>query len=219
MRRPKRKRLQRFFERGFTSRHRDGHGVGLAIVTRLLEHMGAELRIDTAPGGGGRFCFELLAPLAAECDLEPILEDGDMADMDGDGRVVLVVDDDRQQCELTCDLLDSCGFNSVAATDGRMAREALQDQAVDLVMTDQCMPGMSGWDLLRTVREARPGLPVLLYSALPPQRPAGMDRDIGFDATMLKPADGGRLVRRMMQLLETSGIQNRVELVGTRQDH
>lgn len=154
--------------------------------------MDSRLDIGTPPGGGSRFSFELELPLADENELEPALDEGGTVAVDGAGRVVLVVDDQPQQREVTCDLLDGCGFETVAAVDGDEALRLLRQRTVDLVLTDQYMGGADGWALLRAVRQDRPDLPVLLYSALPPQRPADAATD--FSATLLKPASGRQLL-------------------------
>lgn len=200
-----RKRLVQPFARGGRAAHHEGSGLGLAIVTTLLEHMGSRLDIGTSPSGGGRFHFQLDLALATESELEPLMDDGGSIDVDGAGRVVLVVDDDAQQREVTCDLLDGCGFDSVAAVDGHAACGVLRDRTVDLVITDQYMDGIDGWSLLHTVRCRHPGLPVVLYSALPPRRPSGRDTTSDFDAALLKPVDGATLLHRIALLLDKAG--------------
>lgn len=61
-----RERLLQPFARGSNAAHQQGHGLGLAIVTQLLERMGTQLRIDDSPGGGSRFYFELGVELSSE---------------------------------------------------------------------------------------------------------------------------------------------------------
>jgi CheY-like chemotaxis protein len=190
-----RERLLLPFIRGGNASRHEGSGLGLAIVARLLDHMDSRLDIDAPPGGGSRFGFELELPLADEGELEPVLDEGGPVAVDGDGRVILVVDDQPQQREVTCDLLDGCGFETLAAADGGEALRLLRQRPVDLVLTDQYMGDTDGWTLLHAVRQERPDLPVLLYSALPPQRPVGMAAD--FTSALLKPASGRQLLARV----------------------
>ena len=77
----------------------------------------------------------------------------------------------------------------------------LREHPVDIVVTDQVMPGMDGWDLLRNLRKEWPQLPVLLYSARPPLRPLDLNPAVDFDACLLKPAATADLLAHISQLL------------------
>lgn len=190
------------FARGSNASSFNGYGLGLTIVTQILERMDSRLNIEAAPSGGSRFGFVLEVPLAEEGELEPeLLEDDDAAgEVNGAGHTILVVDDHAQNREMLCDLLDGFGFESLAAADGEQALALLQQQPVSLVVTDQVMPGMDGWALLRSVRHEYPHLPVLLYSSLPARRPEGFE-GLAFSDAVLKPASGRLLLARIGRLL------------------
>ncbi|TAM09487.1 MAG: hybrid sensor histidine kinase/response regulator [Nevskiaceae bacterium] len=196
-----RRRMLQPFIRGRGVTGIEGSGLGLAIVTTLLERMNGHLEMGDSPTGGSRFHFELVLPLAGESDLEPLLEDGSSTDINGSGYTILVVDDDQQQRETTSDLLNGYGFDTLVAADGQAALDRLRQQPVDLILTDQSMAGLDGWRLLQAVRKRQPGLPIILYSALPPLRPARLDGATAFDATVLKPAVGASLLQRIALLL------------------
>jgi DNA-binding response OmpR family regulator len=86
----------------------------------------------------------------------------------GDAAVtVLVAEDDNDLRELFRTVLSSAGYEVVAVADGVAAREAIQEQPVDLVLTDMWMPKLSGLDLCKRLRsdEATRRLPVLVVSA------------------------------------------------------
>lgn len=192
------------FSRGRNARRYEGSGLGLSIVSQLLEQMGAELLIDTQPGQGSRFSFHLVLALADEHELDVVMEEGRGVSIRGDERRVLIVDDSEQNRESISDLLGGYGFDTVTAEDGEQALAALEDGAFDLLITDQMMPVMDGWGLLSAVRVSYPHLPVLLYSAAPPLRPASSSASLAFDAALLKPADGSELLEQVAGLLERS---------------
>ncbi|PTR33074.1 signal transduction histidine kinase [Luteibacter sp. OK325] len=198
------------YTRGTNAMRHDGSGLGLSIVTQLLQLMDSQLQIDDTKLGGCRVSFTLPLPLATEEDLEP--EIGALASVavDGAGRVILVVDDQLQSRELLCDLLDGSGFHSIAAADGHEALTLLQRRSVELVMTDQSMPGMDGWGLLQAIRVQHPELPVLLYSALPPRRPTALDPTLAFTTTLLKPAGSGELLAMVERLLKMCVMAGRL---------
>ncbi|GLQ98979.1 two-component regulator propeller domain-containing protein [Dyella mobilis] len=190
------------FARGSNATSFSGYGLGLSIVTQVLERMNSRLNIEAGPSGGSRFGFVLDVPVAEESELEPDLLEGDddASEFSGAGQVILVVDDQQQSREMLCDLLDGFGFESVPAANGEQALASLQQRAVSLIVTDQVMPGMDGWALLQRVRRDHPHLPVLLYSSLPPQRPQSSVK-LEFNDTLLKPANGKVLLSRIGRLL------------------
>ncbi len=187
-------RLLRPYQRGGNASQHEGKGLGLAIVSQLLERMDSQLDIQSQLGRGSRFAFTLDLERAGEEDIEALFGEDASVDVDGQDRVLLVVDDQQQQRELICDLLDGYGFHTVAVADGTQALALLREHAVDMVLTDQCMDSMDGWALLQSVRDEFPELPVMLYSSLPPQRPLAVEPSLTFDASLLKPASAGQLV-------------------------
>ncbi|GGA02671.1 two-component regulator propeller domain-containing protein [Dyella caseinilytica] len=190
------------FARGSNAAPYNGYGLGLAIVTQILERMKSRLTIEAAPSGGSRFGFLLDVPLAEEDELEQDLfeDDGVLGEINAAGHTIMVVDDHAQGREMLCDLLDGFGFESLSAADGEQALALLGQQSVSLIVTDQVMPGMGGWALLQRVRHHYPELPVLLYSSLPPRRPEGFEA-LEFDDALLKPASGKQLLVCISHLL------------------
>lgn len=79
-------------------------------------------------------------------------------------RKVLVVDDEEAIRRVTAALLELSGFEVLVARNGREALEIANAQAIDLVLTDVCMPAMSGLELGATLAERKPALPVVYMS-------------------------------------------------------
>ena len=77
---------------------------------------------------------------------------------------ILVVEDDAEVARVTMEVLREIGCRPVEARDGHAALAAIeQDPTIELVLSDIAMPGgMSGLDLARTLRNLRPGLPIVL---------------------------------------------------------
>jgi CheY-like chemotaxis protein len=93
---------------------------------------------------------------------------------------VLAVDDDGLVLANTAAMLGDLGHEALEAGSGPEALEILRAGAtVDLVITDQAMPGMTGVQLAAAIRAERPGLPVLLvtgYAEFPPDALADLPR-------------------------------------------
>ncbi len=117
------------------------------------------------------------------------------------------MDDIEQNSEWLYDLLAGYGFDVSMAANGEDALACLAEQSIDLLISDQMMPGVDGWELLRQVRDGPRDLPVMLYSAVPPRRPENYPQDLAFDAVLLKPADSRELLACVKALVcaDTAG--------------
>ena len=197
----KRDQLLQPFVRGANVGNHAGTGLGLAVVSQLLQHMHSALELDAVHGGGSRFSFDVLLDIATEQELEPGVGESHIADFCGAGRRLLVVDDVEHNREWLCDLLAGYGFDVLSANDGEHALQLLASETVELLVSDQWMPGLDAWGLLQALRQRGLHMPVLLYSATPPWRPAGVAPTLAFDACLLKPASTGELLKTLDRLL------------------
>ncbi len=93
-----------------------------------------------------------------------------------DRRTVLTVDDDMLVNIGTAAMLEELGHVVLEAASAREALDLLDARAdIDLLITDQTMPGMSGCELIRSIQGRRPGFPVILatgHAELPQDGPA-----------------------------------------------
>jgi CheY-like chemotaxis protein len=81
------------------------------------------------------------------------------------GGTALLVEDNASVAAVTCDMLMRLGYGVHTASNAQRALELLDHQAFDLVLSDIVMPGaMNGIELARTIRAAKPGLPIVLVS-------------------------------------------------------
>lgn len=83
-------------------------------------------------------------------------------------KTVLVVDDNEFLCRVTRDILETEGYRAFAAFDAAQALEAFERENFDLVVTDLRMPGMTGLELARAIRDKNPGFPVIMMTAYGP---------------------------------------------------
>jgi DNA-binding response OmpR family regulator len=118
---------------------------------------------------------------------------------------LLIVDDDKELCELVAELLSEEGFEvEVANTSEQGLRRALSGEH-SLVVLDVMMPGMNGFELLRRLRGEGSGIPVLMLTA----RGEDVDRivglEIGADDYLPKPFNPRELVARIHAILRRTG--------------
>ena len=114
---------------------------------------------------------------------------------------ILVVDDELSNAEVLALILHEEGFQVMVAGDGRQALERIEEAAPDLLITDYMMPGMSGVELARAVRQLprHRNLPVLLMSGAAASMLNAHARD--YNAYLRKPFDIEELLRAVQALL------------------
>ena len=120
------------------------------------------------------------------------------------GPALLVVDDDARVRTVVCWQLESEGYVVREASDGNTAWQGIVDQRPDLVVLDLSLPGMSGLDLLRRLREAGDDLPVVVLSGRSGEGDRILGLDLGADDYLVKPFSLGELGARVRSVLRRS---------------
>lgn len=138
-----------------------GTGLGLSMVHGLAEQSGGQLKISSRLGEGTT--GELWLP-AAESEAQVIQSEPAVAEAVGNtGLRVIAVDDDFLVLINTVAMLEELGHTAFSASSGKQAIEMLRrDPDVDLVITDQAMPDMTGTQLVDAMRIEWPDIPIIL---------------------------------------------------------
>lgn len=131
---------------------------------------------------------------------------------------ILVVEDEEALAIGVRDALEHAGYEVELAHDGPTALERLRNHGYDLVVLDIMLPGMSGLDVLRTVRDERGGMRVLILSALADESDVLRGFDTGADDYLKKPFSPRELVARVSAQFRRRDLDNappeRLELPG-----
>ena len=144
-----------------------GTGLGLSMVHGLAEQSGGAFRLESVPGRGT--VAEILLPsadvavaaMAPAGDAPPVAAIGDAATRP---LRVLAVDDDALVLMGTEAMIEDLGHEVVCASSGAAALAVIEGEAVDVVVTDQSMPRMTGVELARRIKRSWPDLPIVLAS-------------------------------------------------------
>lgn len=119
---------------------------------------------------------------------------------------ILVVEDDASTRLLMCAVLKRAGFEAVPARDGSEALRVLDERRVDLMVTDVMMPGMDGFALVQSLRDAGLELPILMVTAKGQSVDVRRGFIVGTDDYVVKPVDAQELVLRCRALLRRARI-------------
>lgn len=193
------KRLFEPFSRANDSRTTkvEGTGLGMAIVKSVVSLMSGTIDVESKEGEGTTFTVVVHMKLRDA-------EQEDLSDLEG--IPVLVVDDDEVACEGACILLDDIGMKSEFRLSGPAGIEAvksrLDNDPYRVVILDWRMPGMSGLEAAKHIREAtNEAVPIIILSAYDWSMIEQEARQVGVDAFISKPLFRSRLVQVMKELL------------------
>jgi len=152
----------RIFEPYFsTKKPNEGTGLGLASVHGIISNHGGRVFVDSTLGEGTMFTIFL--PVAKENVVPEKKETQQEAQPMGHGRV-MVVDDEQMITDLVVRGLRKNGFDVTGFVDGIEALEVFRKdpEAFDIVITDQTMPNITGFELASHLSSIRPELPIVL---------------------------------------------------------
>jgi len=145
---------RRAFEPFFTTKGPKSTGLGLSVTYGIVQRHNGKIEIDTGAGRGTTVHITL--PAALPTARAAGADGGAQGDMP---LRVLVVDDEPEVRSAVADMLGTAGYTAFQASGGPEALAWLDaGQPVDLLLTDLGMPGMTGTDLARTVRDRWPHL-------------------------------------------------------------
>jgi PAS domain S-box-containing protein len=174
----------RLFEPYMTTRaHVGGHGLGLAVVHGIVTSAGGAIAVDSAPGAGST--FDVYLPNVEE--LPPVAVNPRRAS--GGHERILLVDDEPLVLSAHRRLLSSLGYAVTVAYDAEQALKQLRASpgAFDLVISDQSMPRMSGFELARALLSEQPRARVMLVTGFSDEVDDARAREHGLKGVLLKP--------------------------------
>ena len=121
---------------------------------------------------------------------------------------ILVVEDDREICQLYSRVLIKNGYQVTGVANGQEAMDAIEQAYFDLIISDIMMPVMNGYEFVKALRDSGCTTPVMMITA----KDAFDDKRMGFlsgtDDYMVKPIDVNEMVLRVGALLRRSRIIN-----------
>lgn len=227
---------------GSVNRSYEGSGLGLALVKELVEIHGGQISVESIYEAGTTFTVWLqtgtahlpidqvlevqtqveLSRAAVElADLE-LLEESKTEELKAGEEssiapTILVVDDNPDLRAYVSRILRSSGFDAIAARDGAEGYTIAKTKHPQLIVTDLMMPVVSGWDLIRMVRddENLAGTPIILLTAKVDDDTRIEGAEMGADAYLAKPFNDRELLAEVRNLLALKENERRVSELNT----
>jgi signal transduction histidine kinase len=139
----------------FTTKGARGTGLGLSVSWGIVKRHGGTIDIESRLGEGSVFIVRL--PVSKQVAAAEVRE---WAPRPARKAHVLVIDDEREVRSVLRDVLTSIGHTVVEAASGEEGLARCESEAVDLILADVSMPGMSGWDVAAACQRRFPRVPL-----------------------------------------------------------
>lgn len=129
-----------------------------------------------------------------------------------DNKKILIVDDDKNICELLRLYLEKDGFSTIVANDGGQALTAAQINNPDLILLDIMMPILDGWQVCREIRKTS-NVPIIMLTAKGETFDKVLGLELGADDYVTKPFDSKEVVARIKAVLRRMGEGDKADRV------
>ena len=187
---------ERIFDPFFTTRAPHGTGLGLSVTYGIITRHGGNIDVESVQGEGTTFYIRLPVAEGLEGKRSP---GGKPAVIEG--AKILLVDDDAEVSDVLGLMLQQLGCKVRVTSSGKEALRAFKRGDYGLVITDLGMPDMSGTDVAKAVKGARPETPVILITGWGIQ--VGLKELPEIDGVIEKPFSKDALSAQIAKLLHT----------------
>ncbi|HET6566783.1 MAG TPA: response regulator [Rhodothermales bacterium] len=196
--------LDKIFEPFFTTKPvGKGTGLGLSTVYSIVKSHGGFVNVYSELDEGTTFFIYL--PASQDAVINTIEESASQL-CQGEGELILVVDDEEYILETTKDTLEGLGFRVLTAKDGTEALSIFAQHRDDvrIVLTDLMMPYMDGIATIRALKNMRPELPIIAASGMTGNKSREAVQ-VGAHVCLAKPFTAEKLCSVLNELLNRDG--------------
>jgi two-component system cell cycle sensor histidine kinase/response regulator CckA len=205
--------MNKIFDPFFTTKEvGKGTGLGLATVQALVKGHNGFVNVYSEVGRGTT--FKTYFPAA---DAEAVLQHEDEERLDifqGNGELILIVDDEDCILEITNETLSSYGYRVISAHDGTeaVAAVAANRGSIDIVVTDMMMPFMDGPSTIRALRKIDPSIKIIASSGLGNDGRIAELQGLGVEGYLTKPYTADKLLAVVQDVVKIKSGADRQSL-------
>ncbi len=180
-----------------------GTGLGLSIVKKLLELMGSEIHLESAPEKGTRFWFTLPVKDTEDSSFANEMASSDIRDIRSattQKTKILVVDDDEVSCLFFKQVLQNDYPHIACVYNGKEAIEHLEKQMPDIILLDIGLPDINGLELARRIRKTNQQVKIIVQTAYAMSEEENKAREVGCDDFLTKPIKTTELLDKIQKV-------------------
>ena len=192
----------KIFDPFFTTKGKAGLGLGLAVSFGIIRRHGGNIEVESQYGKGTEFCITLPVAKMGQKSAPPVEEVvapavtptvPPAAATERARTRMLVVDDEDFVRELLSEILEGEHCDVYVAASGSEALSMFRDMEFDAVFTDVGMPGMSGWEFAREIKQINASIPIAVITGWGEAVGSHEQKAAGVDWVVAKPFTADRI--------------------------
>lgn len=195
----------KIFDPFFTTKGKAGLGLGLAVSFGIIRRHGGNIEVESQYGKGTEFRITLPVAKMGQKSVRPVEPVETVAPavshaappvptQESARPKMLVVDDEDFVRDLIGEILEGEHCDVYLAESGSDALSAFREMEFDAVFTDVGMPGMSGWELAREIRQINAGIPIAVITGWGEAVASHEQKEAGVNWVVAKPFTADRIV-------------------------
>jgi PAS domain S-box-containing protein len=188
---------KKIFEPFFTTKPFSNTGLGLSMSYGIIKRFGGEIKVESRVGSGTTFTLILPVTLAGA---EEKIADSEIKK--GKAARILVIDDEKTVRDVLAKMLSHANHRVTVATSGEEGVRLFKEQEFDMVLTDLGMPGMSGWEVCKSIKQIKSSMPVGMITGWGLEVDQGRKEEAGLDFIITKPFDFNWIVKEVSEKIE-----------------
>jgi PAS domain S-box-containing protein len=191
---------RKIFEPFFTTKPFTNTGLGLSMSYGIIRRYGGEIEVESQEGKGTTFTISL--PVETGGSEEVIA--ATYGKRRKEGRI-LVIDDEELVRGVLADILSRNRHQVVVAANGEEGIRLFREDKFDIVLTDLGMPGMSGWEVCKGIREIDPNIPVGMITGWGAEVSRKKREEHGVDFVLSKPFNYEQILNVIVEAMGSKG--------------
>ncbi|MBS3919256.1 MAG: PAS domain S-box protein [Deltaproteobacteria bacterium] len=190
---------KKIFEPFFTTKPFSNTGLGLSMSYGIIRRFNGEIRVESKVGSGT--AFTIVLPVALEGREMVVSHD---LIKPGKPARILVIDDEDTVREVLEKMLSQVNHQVTVAKSGEEGVRLFGEKKFDIVLTDLGMPGMSGWEVCKSIKKIKSSTPVGMITGWGLEVDEIKKEESGLDFIITKPFDFNKIIRLVSEKVEFS---------------
>lgn len=205
----------RIFDPFFTTKGKAGLGLGLAVSFGIIRRHGGNIEVESQYGRGTEFRITLPLAKLAEKSVKVVetvapsvaaLDQVVSTQLAERQTRVLVVDDEDFVRDLLSEILEGEHCDVCVAASGSEALKVFDEMEFDAVFTDVGMPGMSGWEFAREIRQINTRIPIAVITGWGEAVGSNEQKAAGVDWVVAKPFTADRIAELVREVKRVARV-------------
>ncbi len=189
----------KIFDPFFTTKGGEGTGLGMSVVYGIIKRHNGKIEVESAVGEGTTVTLMFPINLRAKPVEEPVPVKSYKK------AKILIIDDNLELSRTISNILVREHHKVAYATDGKEGLENFKKNKYDIVFTDIGMPGMSGWEISKSIKKMRPDTDVVFITGWGTQVDKKKMKACGSDLILSKPFDKRKILSIINKIMESRG--------------